>query len=164
MKPFTFRLETVLTVRERDEERAREIYSASLRARAETAAQLQSVRDEIAAYHQALTAMRAGSSHGSDQLVFLRAIQAQQARQAALAAELAKREREVTARREEFLAARRKREALTRLKDHQRAAHASAAQRAAEESISELITARHGRPGFLDAAAAGTAAGGDSPS
>lgn len=143
MKPFTFRLESVLAIRAREEEQARELYARVLQARTLIEAALQQARNDLEGYHRALATKREGRSRRDEQLVFLSALQYQQAYCEKMRGQLAIAERDVEARRGELLVAHSKHEALVRLKDRQGEAHETASQRAEEMALGDLITARH---------------------
>ncbi len=143
MKSFAFRLATVLNLRAREEDQACDDYAQAVRARAGVEAGIQQARTTIEAYHAALRTEREGVSDRQHQLVFLNALKHQQVRCDLLAVELAAAEREVAARRQVMIGARRRREALTLLRTKQQTAHNAAAARAEESMIGDLITARH---------------------
>lgn len=143
MKTFLYRLESVLNLRARAEEQAREIYARALHARAGCEAALREARGTLEAYHAALHSAREGVSDRQSQLIFLNALQHQQAQCNRMAEQLTAAEREVAARREAMLVARREREVLSRLKLRQQSAHSAEAARAEESMIGDLISARH---------------------
>jgi len=143
MKTYTFRLQTVLNLRAREEEQARDAYAQSLHARARIENEIQQARATLDGYNAALRTAREGVSSGQHQMIFLNALQRQHTHCDRLAAELVPAEREVAKRREAMLEARRRREALTRLKEKQQSAHTAEAARAEEAMIGDLITARH---------------------
>lgn len=152
MKTFTFRLQTVLDFRAREEEQAQDAFAQSLHARARIESGLRQARATIEAYHSALHSSREGVSDRQHQLVFLNALRHQEEHCTRLTAELAAAEREVCARREAMLGAHRRCEALTRLKEKQQSAHSAEAARIEESMIGDLITARHAL-GMMEAAA-----------
>lgn len=144
MKPFRYRLESVLTVRTRAEDQAREAYAQALQARARAETAINQERATLEAYHATLRGSREGVSNRHYQLVYLSALQQQQALCERCAAELAMVEKNVAVRREAMLDARRRREALTRLKEKQQAAWKAEEARVEESMIGDLITARYG--------------------
>ncbi|MCE9612515.1 MAG: flagellar export protein FliJ [Chthoniobacter sp.] len=144
MKPFRYRLETVLSLRLREEDQAREVYSQSLQARARAEAKLLQERTTLEEYHTALCSARAGVSNRQHQLLFLNALKQQQGLCDRCAAEFAVVEKMANQQREVMLAARRRREALSRLKERQQHAWQIEAARVEEVMIGDLITARYG--------------------
>lgn len=152
MKAFTFRLEAVLNLRAREEEKAQDAYAQSLHARARIENEIREARATFDGYSAALRTAREGVSSGQHQMIFLNALQRQHTHCDRLAADLVPAEREVAKRREAMLDARRRREALTRLKEKQQSAHRAEAARVEESTIGDLITARHAL-GMMEAAA-----------
>jgi flagellar export protein FliJ len=145
MKPFAFRLESVLNLRQREEERAQEVFGKAVQIRNHAALALETGRAALDDCYGALVSGRAGATNRTEQILLLNSLQQQQAHCELLTARLAAADREVAARREGFLAARRKREALTRLREKQRLTHRMEEDRAQENEIGDLITARHSR-------------------
>lgn len=143
MKPFVFRLESVLKLRTREEERAQQVFGIAVQARNRAALALDESRAALDACYTALAAGRTGATNRTEQILLLHAVQQQQAHSELLTTRLAAADRDVAARRGEFLVARRKREALTKLREKQRLAHRVAAERAQEAEVADLITARH---------------------
>ncbi len=143
MSTFQFTLESILTLRSREEEAAQEhhIRAVQFKSRAETA--LRDARAELEAYHHSLATAREGVSFRHDQLLFLNALQYQQAACQHLAGKLQAAERELESRRTDLLAAHHKHEVLLRLKRTQQEAHQLATQRAEESALADLINARH---------------------
>jgi flagellar export protein FliJ len=97
---------------------------------------------EIDLCHEALTTKREQRTTRTDQLLFLNALQYEQALLQRLKEELARVERELEVRRQAMVAAQRKLEALERLKTRQKEAHRVSAQRREEAMIDDLIGAR----------------------
>ncbi len=145
MKAFAFRLESILSLRTREEDRAREIFSRATQAQAKIARDLAEGRVSLDAFHTALAGCRAGATNRGEQIILLNALQHHQSHCGVLALRLAAAERETAARRAEFLGARRKREMLSRLKIREFHAHRLAAARREEAAIADVIAARHAR-------------------
>ncbi len=152
MKTFTFRLQTVLNLRAREEEQARDAYAQALHARARLESEIRDAATTLDSYYGALRSAREGVSNRQHQLLFLAALQRQHTCCDGLAAKLVPLEREVALRREEMLDARRRREALTRLEEKQQCAHKAESVRAEESMIGDMITARHAL-GLMEAVA-----------
>jgi flagellar export protein FliJ len=143
MKHFVFRLASVLTLRLREEERAQQVFGKAVQLRNQAALALEQSRTALDACYAALTAGRTGATNRTEQILLLSSLQQQQAHGELLATRLAAADRDVAARRGDFLIARRKREALTKLRERQHIAHRLAQERAAEAEVADLITARH---------------------
>jgi flagellar export protein FliJ len=143
MKSFVFRLESVLTLRIRDEERAREAVALAMKAHAEIALALNDARTQLDDCHAALTQCRCSATNRNEQILLLNAIQQQQSHCERLAARLAAAEREAHLRREELLIARRRREALAQLQEKQLRAHRAEEARIEQIEVTDLINARH---------------------
>ncbi|MCX6978205.1 MAG: flagellar export protein FliJ [Verrucomicrobia bacterium] len=145
MKKFVFRLESVLTLRAREEQTAQQHYAHSLSICQSISQQLTEAQSDMEGYHLALTQARSGTSNRQLQLTYLQALQDQQKRCAGLNHKLTKSKREVALRLEAMLDTRRRREALSHLKAKQQAAHQTANARAEELAIGDLITSRYAR-------------------
>ena len=143
MKPFLFRLESVLLLRTREEDRAREACASAAAKQATAALALSESQGQLDACHTALSIHRCGTTNRTEQILLLSALQNQQSHCELLVSRCAAADREVAARREELLAARRKREALTNLKERQRGAHRLGQDRQDEAAIADIISARH---------------------
>lgn len=143
MKPFVFRLESVLTLRTREEERAQQVFGKAVQLRNHAALALEESRTALDVCYSAIATGRTGSTNRTEQILLLNALQQQQAHCELLASRLAAADRDVAARRGDFLTARRKREALTKLRERQRLEHRIAQDRAIDAEIADLITARH---------------------
>ncbi len=143
MKAFVFRLEAVLKLRAREEERARDVCAVALQNQAAATTALAAANAELEECHAILSRQRAGRTNRTEQILLLSALQQQQANCKLLVGRRAAADREVAIRREELLHARRKREALSNLKDRQRSAHRAASERQEEAVIADIITARH---------------------
>ena len=143
MKPFLFRLESVLTLRTREEERARDTCAVAMKAQATAAMELRAGNGELDACHAALTSRRSGTTNRTEQILLLSALQSQQSNCERLIARCNAADREVAARRDDLLSARRKREALSNLRERQRSAHHLDQERHDEAAIADIISARH---------------------
>jgi flagellar export protein FliJ len=143
MKAFRFRLESVLTMRTREEDRAREACAAALRNQSAVIASIATANGELEACHAAIARQRAGRTNRTEQILLLSALQQQQSHCERLLIRRAAADRDVAARRAELMAARRKREPLSNLKERQRLAHRLEMERRQEATISDIISARH---------------------
>ena len=143
MKAFRFRLETVLTIRTREEDRVRELCAAALRNQSAAVAALATGNAELESCHDSLSKKRAEKTNRTEQLLLHSALQQQNSHCERLVAKCAAADRDVATRRAELLIVRRKREALTHLKERQHAAHQLAQDRQEEALIADIISARH---------------------
>lgn len=144
MKAFRYRLETVLNLRLREEEQAREVYAQSLQARARAEATLLQERSVLEQYHTALCTARAGVSDRQHQILFLNALKQQQGVCDRCSVEFLAVEKMANQQREIMLVVRRRREALSRLKEKRQRAWQVETARVEEAMIGDLITARYG--------------------
>jgi flagellar export protein FliJ len=143
MKPFRFTLETVLTLRAREEETAKETYAMALQERTRAAAALNEARTELEAYHQALADTRQGTSYRHEQMLFLNALRSQQVACQRLSGKVLEADHALEGCRKALLAAHQRHESLVRLKDSQLSAYRAACQREEETTVADMITARY---------------------
>ena len=143
MKAFRFRLESVLTMRTREEDRAREACAAALRNQSAVIAAIATANGELDECHTALARQRAGRTNRNEQILLLSALQQQQTNCEQLLARRAAADRDVAARRAELVLVRWKREPLSNLKERQRLAHRLEMERRQESTIADIISARH---------------------
>ena len=143
MKAFAFRLETVLALRIRDEERARAWCASALKDQSDATMALAMGNRDLEACHAALSLHRSGRTNRTEQILLLSGLQQQQSNCKQLVTRCTEADREVAMRRGAMLAARRKREILSNLKERQRLAHRIAQERQDEAAISDIISARH---------------------
>ena len=108
MTPIALRLESTLALRLREEVRARTAYATATRVQGQTAVLLAQARAKCERVRAALASQRGAGRERT----LLNALQHQQAQCTALGTRLAAVERERTARRSDWIDARRRREAL----------------------------------------------------
>jgi len=143
MKRFTFRLDSILKLRSREEEAARGILERCLSAQLNAERALDSANLDLDRCEQKLTEQRAGKSSIQDLLILLDAVRLQREHCVSIAARVTAATRAAEAQRQIFLTARRKHQAVLRLRDRQGRAHAEAEQRREENEISDFIISRH---------------------
>ena len=143
MKPFVFRLDSVLKIRARDEAQAREQFDHAIHARFRAQLELNEARAELDRCEVAITEKRSGRSTGGDHVVFLNAARMQRECCDRLAARLEAARKEMESHRQIFQAARRKHQAVEKLRERQLRAHTIAEERREENAISDLIISRH---------------------
>lgn len=145
MKAFHFQLESVLILREREEQKAKEEYGKALQTLAvaqQALSDRERMRDELGA---AFAERRKHGFHAMDQNVFWSAIQQHETICKRLEELLAKAKAEAARRRAAMLLARRNREMLERLKSKRRLAHETAERRGEELLIDDMVNARHAK-------------------
>ena len=143
MKPFVFRLDSILKMRAREEAQAQEFFDQAIHARFRAELELNEARAELERHEEAIAAKRSGRTSGGDQVVFLNAAQLQRECCGRLAVRLETARKEMEGRRQFFHTARRKHQAVQRLRERHQHAHAAAEQRREENAISDLIMSRH---------------------
>jgi len=149
---FRFRLERVRTIRERAEDQAREALSNELRVRAEGEVLLRAAADAVtAARDVGRSTASAGRSTATDFLSAQAFLERTERNRVEASLELARREAEVTARREVLAVAARDRQAIDKLKERQKSEHDAECARRAQNTLDELALAVHRRGGALAA-------------
>ena len=142
MKPFRFKLKTVLEVRVNEEAQAGEVY-AQAQALLEEALSFQRAVEEaiegnLTACQQAFDGQAATETLAHLQTA-LRELRGQLSQ---LEPVVAERQTEADAKRQELLTARRRREALEKLRDQQQAAHDRELARTEQQAIDEIVLLR----------------------
>ena len=143
MKSFTFRLESILALRAREEAQAEEALGQSLRAHAAVEAELASARLGLASCEHIIARERQNSSRIGDQLILIRAWSVQNDLCEQVLTRLAVAENEAASARQVLVEARRRREAIERSKSRQEQEHAVAMRRIEEAEIADFITSRY---------------------
>lgn len=147
-RPFTFKLERVRALRERNEELAKEELAASLAIRLRGEAMLRAAAENV---EQARGVQRAAAGHAMT-VAELQAAQAylertERERQSA-SLDLSRQDAEVEARRMALQNAAREREVLERLKKRRRTEHVREAGRREGALLDEMAITMHRRQGF----------------
>ncbi len=149
---FRFRLERVRTIRERAEDQAREALSNELRVRAEGEMLLREAADAVsAARNVGRSTASAGRSSATDFLSAQAFLERTERNRVEASLELARRDAEVTARRQVLAVAARDRQAIDKLKERQKSQHDAEWARRAQNTLDELALAVHRRGGALAA-------------
>jgi flagellar FliJ protein len=149
---FTFRLERVRTLRERAEDRAREELSNELRVRAEGEALLDQATDAaVAARDHSRATVGTQRLSSTDFLSAQAFIERTERVRIDASIELARREAEVSVRREVLATAARDRQAIDKLKERRKAEHDAEWARKSQNTLDELALAVHRRGGTLAA-------------
>jgi flagellar export protein FliJ len=142
MKPFKFSLESVLTVRSREEDVARQSYAEALAFQARTQESLNQALVDLEQLHGELSEKRTGVSRRDDQILFIQAIRQQRFFCDTLTQRLSRAAQLLEVRMQLWMEARRKTQVLERLKEKKRDRHDAEVQRLAEREVEDLITAR----------------------
>ncbi|HVU25879.1 MAG TPA: flagellar FliJ family protein [Opitutus sp.] len=141
MKRYHFPLRAIGVLRAHRELRAREAFAVAVRAHASAEENLAAARDRRAALALALAAGREGTFAAAEAAACFRAYGREcEAEQAAARATVAA-QAELHARREQYLAARRRLEAINKLEEKSRAAHRRELERHEQRELDEF--ARH---------------------
>lgn len=143
MKPFVFRLESILQLRAREEARAQEIFEQAMQAVSLAGNDLSAAREELGRIEMAICEQRGGRATGNDCVVFLNAAKVRRELCDRLALRLDAVRKEMEKQRAFFQAARSRHEAMRKLRERHRAAHAAIEQRREENAVSDLIMSRH---------------------
>jgi flagellar export protein FliJ len=144
MKSFKFSLESVLTVRSREEDAARQSYAEALAFKSRTQEALNQAMLDLEGLHGELSEKRLGVSRRDDQILFIQAIRQQRFFCDTLTQRLSRADQLVEVRMQLWMEARRKTQILERLKEKKRDLFDAEARRREEREVEDLITARWG--------------------
>lgn len=142
MRPFRFTLESVLTLRSREEETARHSYAEALAFQSRTNEALDQAMNDLDALQSELSEKRQATSKRDDQIMFIQAIRQQRSFCDAMTQRLARAVQLVEVRMKLWLDARRKTQVLQKLKDKRSQLHDAEMRRLEEREIEDMISAR----------------------
>lgn len=142
MRPFRFTLESVLTLRSREEETARQSYAEALAFQARTNEALDQAMNDLDALQSELSEKRQATSKRDDQIMFIQAIRQQRSFCDAMTQRLARAVQLVEVRMKLWLDARRKTQVLQKLKEKRGQIHDAEMRRLEEREIEDMISAR----------------------
>ncbi len=142
MRPFRFTLESVLTLRSREEETARQSYAEALAFQARTNEALEQAMNDLDALQSELSEKRQATSKRDDQIMFIQAIRQQRSFCDAMTQRLARAVQLVEVRMKLWLDARRKTQVLQKLKEKRGQIHDAEMRRLEEREIEDMISAR----------------------
>ncbi len=142
MRPFRFTLESVLTLRSREEETARQSYAEALAFQSRTNEALEQAMNDLEALQSELSEKRQATSKRDDQIMFIQAIRQQRSFCDAMTQRLARAVQLVEVRMKLWLDARRKTQVLQKLKDKRAQLHEAEMRRLEEREIEDMISAR----------------------
>lgn len=145
MKSFQFSLESVLHLRRREEDAAKQSYAEAVGFRTRCQVALEQAMQDLEALQEQLMEKRSGLTHRDDHLMFLHAIRLQREFCQTVTQRLERAEQLVRVRLDVWMESRKKVEMLVRLKDKQIARHRAEMQRQEEKAVEDLITARYVR-------------------
>lgn len=143
MKRFVFRLDSILKMRAREEDASREILERCLAAQRSVEGELDEANRQLDHCEEAMAGKRTGKMSVHEHLILLNAVRLHRDRCVSLTTRVVAVTRGTEAQRLRFQTARRKHEALLRLRDRHSLAHAAAEQRTEENAISDFIISRH---------------------
>jgi flagellar export protein FliJ len=142
MKPFHFRLESVLALRAAKENEEQEIYARALQAVRQAERELADARMELERLHEALESARGGRSRRNDQLIVLNAIGYQRSVCDRKSERLEFVRAEASARLQDLLAAKRAHEILRRLKTKAHARYQREEERQEQNAVDDAVMAK----------------------
>ena len=135
-------MESVLTLRSREEETARQSYAEALAFQARTNEALDQAMNDLDALQSELSEKRQATSKRDDQIMFIQAIRQQRSFCDAMTQRLARAVQLVEVRMKLWLDARRKTQVLQKLKDKRSQIHDAEMRRLEEREIEDMISAR----------------------
>ena len=142
MRPFKFTLESVLTLRSREAETARQSYAEALAFQSRTNEALEQAMNDLDALHEELSEKRQATSKRDDQIMFIQAIRQQRSFCDAMTQRLARAAQLVEVRMKLWLDARRKTQVLQKLREKRSQLHNAEMRRLEEREIEDMISAR----------------------
>lgn len=149
MRSFRFRLESVLTLRVRDEDLAKRAYADSVVYRNRCQDLLDQSIVELQKLQEELFLKRGSPSSRDEQLTYIHGIKQQRDFCLTVSQRLARSEQLVKARMDEWLACRRKTQMLDKIKLKQSMAYCDALRRYEERAIDDFVASSHGRVSTL---------------
>lgn len=147
MKAFKFKLESVLTLRRREEEVARESYAEAVAFRLRCEEALEQAMQDLEVLQSELMTKRESLTRRDDQLLFIHAIRQQKDFCTTISQRLARAVQLVQVRHEAWMEARKKTQMLEKLRERHYQRFVYEAQRAEEKEIEDLVMARFGAIG-----------------
>ena len=143
MKPFRFKLKTVLEVRVNEEAQAGEVYAQAQAHLEEVLSFKRSVEEAVEGNLTACQQAFAGHQAATGTLAHLQtALRELRGQLSQLEPVVAERQTETDAKWQELLTARRRREALEKMRDEQQAAHDRELARTEQQAIDEMVLLR----------------------
>lgn len=143
MKPFQFRLDAVLMLRESEKQDAYQAYGYAIRKRRALEAACRRVSDELHELRRQISALRASVFPASLQPHFFSALQDKEERLNSLLKQLARAEQTEQEKLDAFLEAKARVDILEKLKSKRRQAHFREAFRQEEKAIEDLVNLRY---------------------
>ena len=142
MKPFRFKLKTVLEVRTNEEAQAGEVYAQAQVHLEEALSHQQAVEEAIEGNLTACKQAFSGQAATGTLAHLQTALRELRGQLSQLEPVVAERQTETDAKWQELLTARRRREALEKMRDEQQAAHDRELARTEQQSIDEMVLLR----------------------
>jgi len=142
MKPFRFKLKTVLEVRANEEAQAGEVYAQAQAHLEEALSFKRAVEEAVEGNLKACQQAFAGQAATGTLAHLQTALRELRGQLSQLEPVVAERQTETDAKWQELLTARRRREALEKMRDEQQAAHDRELARTEQQSIDEMVLLR----------------------
>jgi flagellar FliJ protein len=149
MKAFKFKLESVLTLRRREEDAAKESYAEALAFRQRCEQALEQAMQDLEGLQKELMVKRDSLTRRDDHLLFIHAIRQQKDFCSTVSQRLARAQQLVQVRHEAWMEARKKTQMLEKLKEKHHARFMYENQREEEKAIEEIVLARFGSVGRI---------------
>ena len=144
MKPFVFSLESVLMLRVREEDVAKEAYAEAVSFYNRTMESLEMGIGDLEKLQESLSEKRQGSSKRDDQIMFLQAIRQQRSFCDTLTHRLARAQQLQELRFRLWMEARSKTQMLEKLKEKQKQRYDLELRRQEDKAVDDLVSARWG--------------------
>lgn len=144
MKPFVFSLESVLMLRVREEDVAKEAYAEAVSFYNRTMESLELGIGDLEKLQESLSEKRQGSSKKDDQIMFLQAIRQQRSFCDTLTHRLARAQQLQELRFRLWMEARSKTQMLEKLKEKQKQRYDLELRRQEDKAVDDLVSARWG--------------------
>ena len=142
MKRFIFGLETVLTLRRRDEEQQRELYGKALANRDSLRLALSNALGHLEVLQKELQVRRLGATKRDDNLTFIHSIRQQRDFCEVVTQRVARADRELEIRFAGWMESRKNVQVLEKLKERHFSRHQIEQHRLEERSLDDLVSAR----------------------
>jgi flagellar export protein FliJ len=142
MKPFKFSLESVLNLRSREEDAAKDSYAEAVAFYNRTLLALEAGLGDLEVLQDTLSSKRQGTSKKDDQLVYLQAIRQQRSFCDTLTQRLVRADQLQKVRFDLWMEARKKTQMLDKLKARHKERYTLEAARQEEKAVDDLVSAR----------------------
>jgi len=144
MKPFKFKLESVLTLRERAETEAQQHHAAAGRRLETTLAELNEAEEELKRLTEQLACVQRSSFRPAEREILWNASKYQQELCARLTLKAETARKDLEEKRQALLDARRDHEAMMKMEEKDLQEHTRLAQQEERLMVDDIVSARHG--------------------